>query len=274
MQFINHPNNAIIQEMRIISQINRVHHSSPISCGSQKHVFAITVINKVTLELTISDSESLPKSRPISNHLPANNVATNLSTISISTSNLSTAATGNLSATAQIIYQPQQPIQTSLQNLTQMTSGNSRPRITQNWRSVIVVHQPISSSSHQLSGSQQWNPNTGSIQNPNSQNYLSLLVTPEDATTNNSESNPPQTTLPNNILPATVTKNESLAAIFPFKLEKTINSLLFSGAALKEKPITAMYTDAKVNGHSIKLILDSKLAGSIITRQLMDQLGH
>ncbi|KAG9287816.1 hypothetical protein G9A89_017411 [Geosiphon pyriformis] len=35
-----------------------------------------------------------------------------------------------------------------------------------------------------------------------------------------------------------------------------------------------MYTDAKVDGHSIKLILDSRLADSIITRQLMDQLGH
>ncbi|KAG9297301.1 hypothetical protein G9A89_001990 [Geosiphon pyriformis] len=35
-----------------------------------------------------------------------------------------------------------------------------------------------------------------------------------------------------------------------------------------------MYTDAKVDGHPIKLILDSGSAGSIITRQLMDQLGH
>ncbi|KAG9292583.1 hypothetical protein G9A89_006954 [Geosiphon pyriformis] len=34
-----------------------------------------------------------------------------------------------------------------------------------------------------------------------------------------------------------------------------------------------MYTNAKVDGYSIKLILDSELAGSIITRQLIDQLG-
>ncbi|KAG9304664.1 hypothetical protein G9A89_021444 [Geosiphon pyriformis] len=33
-----------------------------------------------------------------------------------------------------------------------------------------------------------------------------------------------------------------------------------------------MYTDAKVDGHPIKLILDSSSADSIITRQLMDQL--
>ncbi|KAG9289361.1 hypothetical protein G9A89_007922 [Geosiphon pyriformis] len=96
----------------------------------------------------------------------------------------------------------------------------------------------------------------------------------EDATTNNSEFNPPQTTLTNNIPPATVTENESLAAIFPFELEEIINPLLFSRAALEEKPITTMYTDAKVDGHSIKLILDSRSADSIITRQLMDQLGH
>ncbi|KAG9288251.1 hypothetical protein G9A89_021282 [Geosiphon pyriformis] len=216
------------------------------NCGKQDHIRA-------------DYSESLPKSRPISNHLPANNAATNLSTTSISISNLSTS---------------QQPIQTPLQNPTQMTSENPRPRITQNWRSVIVVYQPIPSFSNQLLGSQQWNLGTSFTQNPNSQNYLSLLVTPEDATTNNSEFNPPQTTLTNNILPAMITENESLAAIFPFKLEETINPSLFSEAALKEKLITAIYTDAKVDGHSIKLILDSGSAGSIITRQLMDQLSH
>ncbi|KAG9287753.1 hypothetical protein G9A89_004156 [Geosiphon pyriformis] len=48
---------------------------------------------------------------------------------------------------------------------------------------------------------------------------------------------------------------------------------LFNRAALKKKPITAIYTDAKVDGHSIKLILDNELAGSNITKQLMDQLG-
>ncbi|KAG9303838.1 hypothetical protein G9A89_018735 [Geosiphon pyriformis] len=76
-------------------------------------------------------------------------------------------------------------------------------------------------------------------------------------------------------LPATtITKNELLDTIFPFELEKLLATPLFSGAAFKEKSITIMYTDAKVNGHLIKLILDSRSAGSIITRQLMDQLGH
>ncbi|KAG9304295.1 hypothetical protein G9A89_019857 [Geosiphon pyriformis] len=92
-------------------------------------------------------------------------------------------------------------------------------------------------------------------------------------TTNNLGPNQQQA-LTNNILPATVTNNKSLTAIFPFNLEEMIEILLFSGAALEEKPITTMYIDAKIDGHAIKLILDNGSAGSIITRQLMDQLGE
>ncbi|KAG9290096.1 hypothetical protein G9A89_010402 [Geosiphon pyriformis] len=75
-----------------------------------------------------------------------------------------------------------------------------------------------------------------------------------------------------NIPPATINENKSLDAIFPFELEELSATPLFSKATLKEKPITIMYTDAKVNGHLIKLILDSRSVGSIITRQLMAQL--
>ncbi|KAG9297766.1 hypothetical protein G9A89_011281 [Geosiphon pyriformis] len=114
---------------------------------------------------------------------------------------------------------------------------------------------------------------TGSTQNLNLQHYLSLLVIPEDVISNNPEPNQP-TTLTNNILPATITDNESLAIIFLFELKEITTVPLFSGAALEEKPITVMYTDAKVDGQYIKLILDSESADSIITKQLMDQLGH
>ncbi|KAG9286683.1 hypothetical protein G9A89_012233 [Geosiphon pyriformis] len=99
-----------------------------------------------------------------------------------------------------------------------------------------------------------------------------LLVIPEDTSTNNLAFTPKQP-LTSNIPPAIITKNESLATIFPFKFEETAATSLFSGAALEAKPITAMYTDAKVKGQSIKLILDSSSAGSIITKQLMDQLA-
>ncbi|KAG9296709.1 hypothetical protein G9A89_001341 [Geosiphon pyriformis] len=175
-----------------------------------------------------------------------NNAAANLpstsildfSLLTIATSNISTTATCNISTT----------------------------------RSAMVVHQPILSSSNLLSGLCLQNLGTSATQNPNSQNYLSLLVIPEDTTTNNLGSNQQQA-LTNNILSATVTNDELLMAIFLFDLEKMIKVPLFSEAALEEKPITTMYTDAKIDDHAIKLILDSGLAGSIITRQLMDQLA-
>ncbi|KAG9300771.1 hypothetical protein G9A89_023569 [Geosiphon pyriformis] len=137
----------------------------------------------------------------------------------------------------------------------------------------MVVHQPILSSSSQTRSRQQ-NSGTRNPQNPNSQDYLSLLVTPEDALLSNQEPTQKQQTHINNILPATVTNNKLLDAIFPFELEELSTTPLFSGATLKEKPITAMYTDTKIDGHPIKLILDSGSAGSIITQQLIDQLGH
>ncbi|KAG9289496.1 hypothetical protein G9A89_003655 [Geosiphon pyriformis] len=143
----------------------------------------------------------------------------------------------------------------------------------QNWRSAMVVHQPIPSSSNLSPGLHSWNSGTGATQNPNSQNYLSLLVTPKGAKPSNLETNPIQK-LTSNISPEMVTENKTLAAIFPFEFEETTPVPLFSEAALEEKPITAMYTDAKVDGHSIKLILNSSSAGSIITQQLMDQLSH
>ncbi|KAG9293577.1 hypothetical protein G9A89_005580 [Geosiphon pyriformis] len=116
------------------------------------------------------------------------------------------------------------------------------------------------------------NLGTENSQNLNSQHYLSLLVFPEDTQSNNLETNQ-QPTLTSNILPATITKNELLDAIFLFELEKPLITSLFSRAALEEKLITAIYTDVKVDSHFIKLILNSRSTGSIIIRQLIDQLG-
>ncbi|KAG9295043.1 hypothetical protein G9A89_017837 [Geosiphon pyriformis] len=106
--------------------------------------------------------------------------------------------------------------------------------------------------------------------------FLKLFKSPgysEDAQFNNLETNQ-QPTLTSNILLATITKNKSLDAIFSFKLKELSTMSLFNGAALEKKSITAIYTDVKVDGHLIKLILDNGSAGSIITRQLMDQLGR
>ncbi|KAG9289692.1 hypothetical protein G9A89_014427 [Geosiphon pyriformis] len=67
--------------------------------------------------------------------------------------------------------------------------------------------------------------------------------------------------LTSNILPATVTNDKSLTAIFSFKFEELTSTFLFSRATHEKKPITTMYMDAKVNGHSIKLILDNSQNG-------------
>ncbi|KAG9291774.1 hypothetical protein G9A89_012059 [Geosiphon pyriformis] len=75
---------------------------------------------------------------------------------------------------------------------------------------------------------------------------------------------PPQRRSQKTIPPAVATEDSSLAAIFPFELEK--NEAIFNGAALDEKhPITTMYMEATLNNTPIKLILDSGSAGSIIT---------
>ncbi|KAG9294870.1 hypothetical protein G9A89_003210 [Geosiphon pyriformis] len=162
----------------------------------------------------------------------------------------------------QIIYQPQQ-IQTLSQNLP--PNRTQRPRMTQqSSRSAIVVHQLILSSSQQPSELCQQNSSTSQLQNLNFQNYLSFLVIPEDASANNLAFAQKQPLI-SNIPSATITENEFLAAIFPFEFKETTAMLLFSGATLKAKLIIAMYTDAKVEGQFIKLILDSTASARIIT---------
>ncbi|KAG9295189.1 hypothetical protein G9A89_006170 [Geosiphon pyriformis] len=185
------------------------------------------------------DSKSLPKSRPISNHLPANDAAINLSTASILTSNLSTAATSNLSAT-------------TLNNLSVPTTNtNTTPKPYSNniRQAPIQIHSKLE---------------IGNSCSPTNPQFIKFTIRITLIEFGNLKTNPIQK-LTSNILPATVTKDEILAAIFPFEFEKTTPVLLFSGAALEKKPITAMYTDAKVDGHFIKLILDSGSADSIIT---------
>ncbi|KAG9307352.1 hypothetical protein G9A89_017181 [Geosiphon pyriformis] len=161
----------------------------------------------------------------------------------------------------QVIYQTSA---ISTLNLAQVTLGNPRSRVIQNWRSVIIVHQPILSFSNQPSESCQQSSGTGYTQNPSSQNYLSFLITPEDTTSNNTESNHKQT-LTNNIPSVTITNDKLLTAIFLFELEELTSMPLFSGATLEKKPITTMYTNAKVNEYSIKLILNSGSVDNIIT---------
>ncbi|KAG9304204.1 hypothetical protein G9A89_019766 [Geosiphon pyriformis] len=77
-----------------------------------------------------------------------------------------------------------------------------------------------------------------------------------------------------NILPATITEDTILAAIFSFDINNLNTHSLFSGAAINQnKPIMVLYTDIRVGGIDIKLILNNRSASSIITKQLMNQLG-
>ncbi|KAG9307138.1 hypothetical protein G9A89_016966 [Geosiphon pyriformis] len=240
-------NDAIIKETLIVPKINHVHLHQPINSGNRKRVSATIVVNKDISKLTYSNQ----------------NQPTYLPVIQSSVYQSLVYQAPIYQPQLQIIYQQPQPqiiyqfqqIQTPPQSLP--PNGTQRPKIIQqSWRSAIIVYQLIPSSLQQPSGLRQRSSGAGQPQNPNSQNYLSLLVILEDASTNNPAFAQRQP-ITSNIPPATITEDESLAAIFPFEFEETTATPLFSGAALEAKPITMMYTDAKVEGQSIKLILDS-----------------
>ncbi|KAG9306243.1 hypothetical protein G9A89_016147 [Geosiphon pyriformis] len=75
------------------------------------------------------------------------------------------------------------------------------------------------------------------------------------------------------IPPARIAENTNLSNIFLFEFKANESSFLLSNAAANEqKAITAMYTEAEVEGKTIRLILNSGSTGSIITYQLMQQL--
>ncbi|KAG9286159.1 hypothetical protein G9A89_010173 [Geosiphon pyriformis] len=225
VQSINLHNDTIIKKIQIISKINCIHYHQPINSDNRKH---IAILSK----------------------LPTYNTAATVSTTSISSANLLTNNTSNLSAAVTI-------------HLLAAVSGNLSAPTNSNTATELISKQNPKA---------KINPTKLEIINGSLPTDSYLLVTSEDTQPNNLETNQ-QSTLTSNILPAVIMENKLLDAIFLFKLEEPSITLLFSGATLEEKSITAMYTDAKVNGHFIKLILDNGSAGSIITKQLMDQLG-
>ncbi|KAG9293768.1 hypothetical protein G9A89_019105 [Geosiphon pyriformis] len=200
--------------------------------------------------LKVSNSKLLIKLSNISTKLHTYDTATNLLTTTLTVNNtchLSTAAPTHLSAS------------TNSNTTTKLTSKQNPKAKTDTTELEIIDGR-----------SQQQNLGTKYTQNPNFQNYLSLLVTSKDVTSDNSEAN--QKPLTNHIPPAIITEDELLNTIFLFELKELSTTPLFSEATLKEKLIITIYTNAKVNGHPIKLILNSGSANSIITRQFMDQL--
>ncbi|KAG9305431.1 hypothetical protein G9A89_021149 [Geosiphon pyriformis] len=143
------------------------------------------------------------------------------------------------------------------QNMVQTNSGPSRP----------IPHGPAQS-----------RPTPTGY--PNQASYLGLMEDQSfDKSTPVEERDIEQISQPSkqtksNIPPATITEDTTLAIIFPFDINNLNTHSLFSRAVInQDKPITALYTDARVRERDIKLILDSKSVSSIITKQLMNQLA-
>ncbi|KAG9289363.1 hypothetical protein G9A89_007924 [Geosiphon pyriformis] len=132
--------------------------------------------------------------------------AATLSTTSISNANLSTNNTSNLSATA-----------TAFGNISALTNSNTTTEL-------ILKQNPKA----------EIDPTKLEIVDDSLPTDPHLLVTLEDTQPNNLETNQ-HPTLTSNILPATITKNKSLDAIFLFELKKPLTTPLFSGATLEKK---------------------------------------
>ncbi|KAG9307299.1 hypothetical protein G9A89_017127 [Geosiphon pyriformis] len=206
---------------------------------------------------TISNSKLSIKPRTISTKLPTYNATANLSNTNLSadnTSNLLTATPTYLSTTASSNISIPTNFNTTSSDNIRKSQIKDHPK--------LAISNGCPPTNSQLF--KPWSLGTEYTQNLSSQNYLSLLVTPEDATLHNLETKQKQS-LTNNILPATITKDKSLTAIFFFEFKEPIKMPLFSRTTLESKPITVIYTDAKVNGQHIKLILNSELTDSIIT---------
>ncbi|KAG9292303.1 hypothetical protein G9A89_009115 [Geosiphon pyriformis] len=174
-------------------------------------------------------------------------------------------------------YQQLLPIQPYQTPLTQQYQILTRKLVQHNQ---FTPQNQLQSNNNRINSNNQLVPRNSGQQRPN--HYYtqpSYLTIPE-------ESNFQQTALSENevvaprsnpsnhtISPAQIAQNVNLLDIFPFEFEANESPFLLSNAAVnKQKAITVMYTKATVEGKPICLILDSGLAGSIITYQLIQQL--
>ncbi|KAG9290762.1 hypothetical protein G9A89_011725 [Geosiphon pyriformis] len=209
--------------MPIISKISRIFQHSPISCGSKRCMSVITVVNKAISKLITILIAIHNREINIETLIATNLSTTSISNFSISTTgHLSTVATNNLLAAAPV-------------NLSNTPNSNTATK--------LILKRNLKAEN----------------------NITKLEISNDSLPTNPQFIN---TTIWfssvefNNIPLVTVTNNKTLATIFPFKLKETTMVPLFSRAALEKKPITAIYTDVKVDGHLIKLILDSESTDS------------
>ncbi|KAG9300313.1 hypothetical protein G9A89_011386 [Geosiphon pyriformis] len=97
---------------------------------------------------------------------------------------------------------------------------------------------------------------------PEEQNFYHTALSEGRAAAQQQNSSYTPTTIP----PARIAENTNLSNIFPFKFEANESPFLLSNVAANEqKAITAIYTEAEVEGKPIRLILNSGSAGIIVT---------
>ncbi|KAG9305122.1 hypothetical protein G9A89_007762 [Geosiphon pyriformis] len=226
-----------------IYQISHIHHPPPINNGNRKCVFATTVIKdrKPTIrklilksQLLVSNSELLTQSNIILTKLHIYNAAANLSTTNLlanNTHHLSLAVPTHLSTAA-------------LSNLSTPTNTGTATKLISKWNPKAETD----TTKLEIDDS---NPLTN-LQFINATIRISTIefghqVYPKSKCSTIFKSS-------GYLRRPTITNNKSLVVIFPFELEETLVTPLFSGATLKKKPITAMYTNATVNdqlGHRV-----------------------
>ncbi|KAG9292326.1 hypothetical protein G9A89_000800 [Geosiphon pyriformis] len=205
----------------------------------------------------ISNSESLPKLR--SNYLPTNNTVTNLSTTSISNSSLSNTCNLLITATSNLSVTTLNYLSTPTTNLNTATKLASKwnPKAENDTTKLVIGDDsPPTDFQFVKPANRISSVEFGYWCHPKPK-FPELFKSPDYTRRCPTQEPRNQLILTTNIPPATITEDKSLAVIFPFEIEELSEVFLFSGAAIEEKPIMAMYTNAKIDGHSIKLILDS-----------------
>ncbi|KAG9296218.1 hypothetical protein G9A89_014810 [Geosiphon pyriformis] len=189
---------------------------------------------------------------PTLTSLCTNNAAINVLTTSISSSNLLTAATSNLLTT------------TAANNISTSTNSNTAPKLTTQWNTKtkndsteLEIGDGGSSTDPQFFTATIWiMPAEFGYWSTPELKFPELFKSPA-----NNPGFAQKQSLTSNIPLATISEDKSLAVIFPFEFKETTAMLLFSEATLEAKLIITMYTYTKVEGQSIKLILDSSSAG-------------
>ncbi|KAG9293907.1 hypothetical protein G9A89_019245 [Geosiphon pyriformis] len=174
-------------------------------------------------------------------------------------------------------YQQFLPIQPYQTPLTQQYQVSARKLVQYNQ---FIPQNQLQSNNNRINPNNQLVPRNLGQQRPNhyhtQPSYLTIPEKSDFQQTALSEgeiaapkSNPSNHTIP----PTQIAQNANLSDIFSFEFEANKSPFLLSNTAVNEqKAITAIYTEATVEKKPIHLILDSRLAGSIITYQLMQQL--